>query len=34
MGVELERAEVFVSYLMPEISEEGIHVQKFLKAPD
>jgi hypothetical protein len=34
MGVELERAEVFVSYLMPELSEEGIPVPKVVKAPD
>jgi len=34
MGVELERAQIFVSYLMTELSEEGIPVPKVVKAPD
>jgi len=34
MGVELERAQIFVSYLMTELSEEGIPVPKVVKALD
>lgn len=34
MNVPLERAQVFVSYLMTELSEEGIPSPKVVKAPD
>jgi hypothetical protein len=34
MGVELERAQMFVSYLMTELNEEGIPVPKVVKALD
>ena len=34
MGVELERAQMFISYLMTELNEEGIPVPKVVKAPD
>jgi len=34
MGVELERAQIFVSYLSTELSEEGIPVPRVMRAPD
>jgi len=34
MSVELERARVFVSYLMTDLSEEGISVPRVVRAPD
>jgi hypothetical protein len=34
MGVELERAQIFVSYLLTELNEDGISVPKVIKTPD
>lgn len=34
LGVELERAQIFVSYLFTELSEEGIPVPKVIRSPD
>ena len=34
MSVELERARVFVSYLLTDLSEEGISVPRVVRAPD
>jgi hypothetical protein len=34
MGVELERAQTFVSYLTTELSEEGVLVPRVMRAPD
>lgn len=34
MGVELERAQPFVSYLMTELSEDGVPVPRVVRAPD
>ncbi len=34
LGVELERAQAFISYLMTELSEDGVPVPRVVKAPD
>jgi hypothetical protein len=34
IGVELGRAQMFVSYLMTDLSEEGISVPRVVRAPD